>query len=476
VLMGLSFALAVYTHYFAGLFCVILWLGGWIFVSRGLRMPYLLAALMASLLFIPHLGITMHQLGVGGIPDVLNKPGARFLLHHFSYLVNFSWVIGVPALVLALVALTTKVWQDKRAAFAFYLWLTPMLIGWIYSELYSPVLQDRVLLFSLPFMGVFLGSALPSNLGQNKRKSVIFILVFLGVYLVSDPGIGRYRLMRKGEFEGVLKDAINNNDEGSKHLISMKEEILDYYKRKMPLAPLNFVMPDSLWTLSDFDQSIAMQYPRPLSYAWTTQTYIPPPEVNAILRSYYGAPSARVNYPAGEYFQYGGEGTCIDPYREISVLGNGEGWKVNLAGKASEWSFPSDKTWGLAYERPLMEVADHSNDRLYFSIEGNWSKGSTFQMVVELLDEDESVYWKSISLGEWSCQDTLDCKAHLCLPLYSVDLDLEDLTFRAYLWNKGHESLKLKSARIWSDGGNYLIYGIDHPWVEVDAQTHLSND
>ncbi|NNE54603.1 MAG: hypothetical protein HKN32_01190, partial [Flavobacteriales bacterium] len=208
LLLGLSFTGAAYFHYFAALFCVILWLAGWMFVKATHRKYYLVSAGIGILLFLPHVSITMDHLAIGGIPDVLPVPGWDFIVHHFGFISNFSWFIGVPLIFLALAAVLRRFWLSKRSVLALVLFLAPIAIGFIYSNLQSPLLQDRVLLFSFPFFGIWLGSVWKGVDQERFLRYVVGGFILVALFVGFDRESHRYGLMTKGAFEDVLERSL----------------------------------------------------------------------------------------------------------------------------------------------------------------------------------------------------------------------------------------------------------------------------
>lgn len=94
-LLALSAAGCAYTHYFCMLSAFLLGLAGLLFVDRQHWWHYLLACIGAVLLFLPHWGITSHQLfdlqGIGGAGGWLGKPTPSFLPSFLSFRF-FRWL------------------------------------------------------------------------------------------------------------------------------------------------------------------------------------------------------------------------------------------------------------------------------------------------------------------------------------------------------------------------------------------------
>jgi hypothetical protein len=158
-MLALSLALCAYTHYFCGLTAAVMALIGTLALKGDILRGYLYALGGAVVLFLPHLSVTLSQLSMGGVPWV-GAPQEDWPLEHLYHVMNGSWaVLGVLATV-GIVG-----WVVFRPRRGWEQWLLPLLlfaipllVGFFYSRHVSPVLQHSVLLFSFPFLLMFLFS------------------------------------------------------------------------------------------------------------------------------------------------------------------------------------------------------------------------------------------------------------------------------------------------------------------------------
>jgi len=159
LMLALSLALCAYTHYFCGLTAAVMALIGTLTLKGDVLRGYLYALGGAVVLFLPHLPVTLHQLSMGGVPWV-GVPQEEWPLEHLHHVMNGSWaVLGILA------ALGLAGWVVFRPKRDWMQWLlplvlfaVPLLVGFFYSRHVSPVLQHSVLLFSFPFLLMFLFS------------------------------------------------------------------------------------------------------------------------------------------------------------------------------------------------------------------------------------------------------------------------------------------------------------------------------
>lgn len=178
ILLGLCFAVGMYTHYFLFLFLIFIGATGLIFLRKDNFKLYLLSAIIAILLFIPHLSITLHHLSVGGL-GWLGKPDSDFIFQFIFYAFNESWMLLMFLFVLILFSFFQK---DREANFkSNHYWLCASWFFGIYIlahviSLYAtPLLKFPVMLFAFPFF-ILMIAYLISN---HKRDKLIVISVLV---------------------------------------------------------------------------------------------------------------------------------------------------------------------------------------------------------------------------------------------------------------------------------------------------------
>lgn len=184
-------ALALYTHYFSALAVVILGLIGIAIVPAVHRLKFLMAGGACALLFIPHAGITVDQMSLGGV-GWLPVPSIGFVTDHVSFIFNDSdlllfAILGLAALSVILLWREVR-WTSWHSA-ALILFLAPILAGIIWSNEVKPVLQHSSLIFTMPFALLFLFSFAKSAIGH--AAAVVGILAMTGSLLLGRNFLSR---------------------------------------------------------------------------------------------------------------------------------------------------------------------------------------------------------------------------------------------------------------------------------------------
>ncbi len=236
---GLAFALSMYTHYFSFLAGLLLAGLGLFYLTRANRLSYASGLLFAGILFIPHISITLNHLSLKGVGQWLAKPEYDWLWLHIRYIFNDSWFTLVTTLLVCCILVLTNRKNVKWTRFhslALLLFLLPFLIGFTYSRLINPVLQNSVLLFTFPLLIMFLFSA--ANPGHNRINFVL--LIFLNVCLLIDFTLVHpyYKKQHFGEFKEVARfiDHWNRHagsDQISQVVVVNNPWYLEFYLHKM---------------------------------------------------------------------------------------------------------------------------------------------------------------------------------------------------------------------------------------------------
>lgn len=187
LLFIISGSLALYTHYFAAFLTGIIGLTGiYPAILRKNWKIYITLGISIALLFLPHLSITLKQLGRDSITLWIPTPESDFLFNHISTLLNQSTALIFLILSVFLYSFFHLYYANKDvkyfALISFILFTSPMAIGYVYSLRVEPVLMDRVLFFSSPFFFSLVFSASPLF---KRRVFVIVYMLLMGGTLVS---------------------------------------------------------------------------------------------------------------------------------------------------------------------------------------------------------------------------------------------------------------------------------------------------
>ncbi len=238
ILLSFIFAANAYNHYFSSLFAAIVFTSGLFVISKNNILKYIFSGLFAFILFLPHIGITLHHMSIGGIGSWLGKPESNFLYLHILHIFNDSLALTLlilNAILLYLIINKTASYGNwRKRLFALLLFLLPFTIGYFYSIFRNPVLQNRVLIFSMPFFLIFIFSFFKE--GKNiKEKAIIWFIPF--VMLFYTLFISKYYSTKHFiDFKGIANSCLtNHNKYKNNELLSLQHcnstKYLQYYMK-----------------------------------------------------------------------------------------------------------------------------------------------------------------------------------------------------------------------------------------------------
>lgn len=229
---ALSLALAAYTHYFAMLQAFAIGLVGLLLVENKKR--YLLLCLSAVLLFLPHIPILWSQMQLKGVGEWLDAPTWTFGLEYGKYLCNFSWILTATMIVCAICLMNNFKGKWNLKWWSLSLFLLAPVVGFVYSITVNPVLQYSCLLFSLPFLLLFLSLFVDRTLS----KSNVFLLSLFSAVMIFSLIVERqyFQVAKKQWYELSYKTVLRAEQQyGSENVVAVintEKYFLQYYEHK----------------------------------------------------------------------------------------------------------------------------------------------------------------------------------------------------------------------------------------------------
>ncbi len=232
---ALATALCMLTHYFSFFMAMTVAATGLLFLKKETWKPYLLSGVVAAAVFAPHISVSLEQFKMGGVGGWLAKPESDYLWKFILYGFNESPLILTVLTAVSLISVWiyhSEIKFSKFHAVCLVWFLLPFAAGYYYSVNVNPVLQYSTLLFSFPFLPMFLFSFLrDTDLRMNR-----WLLGAAGIVLLYSTIIEQ-RFYKKEHF-GVFReinDAViafhKKSGEGNVTTVlnSSSREIFDFY-------------------------------------------------------------------------------------------------------------------------------------------------------------------------------------------------------------------------------------------------------
>lgn len=163
--LGIFFLLCSLNHHINSLYAFSIALSGLFFLNQENKKPYLITCLLVVIFYLPHLSITMHQLGLSGIGAEqggwLDNPYWYAGFEFLKYILGTGYVYLVVILIFFFSAFNSG-WRkpSARKNLLLALFITNYFIVYFYSIFRAPIYQHTVMLFSGSGLLVFFSSML----------------------------------------------------------------------------------------------------------------------------------------------------------------------------------------------------------------------------------------------------------------------------------------------------------------------------
>lgn len=466
---SISAALCMYNHYFSFLFALITGVSGLLFIPRQRLVKYILAAVFACILFLPHLYITLNHLKYKGVGFWLAKPTISFLKDHLFYVFDSSvyTLILIFSVVLILFFIRRRGYNHRTFRFQILftvLFLMPILVGFIYSMLRAPVLQHSVLIFSFPCLLLVIFSFGGSEL--NRVRSAI-LWAFLGGGIIGTVWINNYyKKQHFGEFKDIAYlsskfDRRFNKDVTIAISTNNPDYLKFYLKVNENIPDIEYLNINDTAGLHQLQKIVSKSPKNNFIFAWTKTC---PPDYQEIIMSYF--PDVLFTRKYGQHSQF------------------------SVYSKNSERQFSDHYRQLRSYNTP--DRKDYSFVRYYADSVDEYSKGTDIVindlkagndyrieaeglfkplhpalhalMVISVEQNNKSIAWHGIPLW-WYMTDK-----DSCLALNHIDFKYSGsgkVRIKSYYWNKEKErfrygdiELKLKTNTLNSKNNDYVVsYG-----------------
>ena len=263
ILFGFFTAACAYINQFSMLTAFLTGVTGLFFQKKQTWIKYVIACLISAALYLPAIPIVLYQISMGGPGDWLPAPTPGYLYHYVRYLFHFSWItiLAVAAAMLLSSKINKAQWNQNKIKIitAFILFLTPYIIGHIYSITLAPVLQYSVLIFSFPFLLLVAASFIDSEINIKKIVALFIILATLTYSLAVTRE--HYKLLSLQWFEkSVLKTAEWMEKKGENDVecvLNMHPLFVKYYEEKMGISLNNLYFPRECENDLEFSNKVA---------------------------------------------------------------------------------------------------------------------------------------------------------------------------------------------------------------------------
>jgi len=400
--LAFSLALCAYSHYFAALVAVILAITGTFLIKgRSLKL-YLFALIGAFLLFLPYIPIFLHQLGLGGVGQWLGPPENDWIWQHIYYVFNESFVVLSSTIVIALMGFF--VFKPKISFLTnilpLFLFLVPFLVGFFYSRNVNPVLQNSTLLFSFPFLLVFIFSGWDD---EKEKLTKIALGILLTITLFSTVVEKQfYQTNHFGVFKELGQHIVDWNHEAKNDALLIGDFnfpfYIDYYTEKLEPTELDLYRTTDETGLAELKSIVDTFSNEFLIYAWSTVNQAP--EVEAIIQEKFPIEVKRETYFNSEAVMFK-KGISEEPTIEFNFE-KSDVWNFNPNGIQTDSLgnrsilISAENPYGPTFQIALSEISEKGITELVVRVECVETESENpLQMVFDQGNENGGYAWES---------------------------------------------------------------------------------
>lgn len=455
-------SLCTYNHHFSALFAFIIYITGFFFLNKKNIGLYLLSGLLIALLYLPHLEIFLYQLNLGGL-DWLGVPRDSFILDHIKYIFHFSGIVYITTALFVLIGIThfivNKIKPNKFQLISIFWFFCSLLIGFYYSKNVKPVLQHSVLLFTFPFLLIFIFSFFRIN-NSLLKLLIISIVLIVNIYsLVYSRK--HYEIFYKQPFnmfsELTHEFLIKHKSEDVTILLSENPIYLNHYFEKENTSVNYTSTPDlSLDSLRNIASKANTNYlicgNLPAEYVLALQEYYP-----YLVFKDYG-----FTY---EYYIFSKDSSnhiSDDLFSHNQTFEN----EVNKV-----YKMDSTMEWGPSYEIGLKDISQSRHNFIDISIDYLGNEIEQGQIAFELRNKDSLVLWRGIPVhnyytklkeGKWQT-------AYFSLRLtayFKHKEEMDECTLKLFYWNINKKNVVIDNFDLKVRKGNEKIYALVEDFEE----------
>lgn len=476
-LMGfvLFAALSAYNHHFSLLFAAIVGFSGIFLVQKAQLKYYILAGISIFILYLPHLPVFFHQLGIGGIGgegNWLGKPDLNFPILFFSWAFQYSWfnylLIGILVILNIIYWFVTKPQKSIKKTSLLIIWFSfPLVIGLGYSIWINPVIQYSVLIFSFPYLILLLSASANKISDWILYPLVILILSFNVFHLVTTRH--HYEILLKQPFDVTAQILLEETakQEPTYCVFDVPETYQQYYFNKYNIdQPSYLCVYNQNISMQNLDSILLGREERQILFTGLK------PALFQLIKQHYPYLLKRVNaYTMESYLM--SKDSSINIEDEAIIVSSthfehpDQNWsfnqnsiKIDSLGN-SYYQYTTDQEWGFSFSDSLKYWYENSIVDISAIIDMNDISPNAI-WVSTINKNDSSIIWRGqkIELVPLSSKEQYISYQSYDTQLYGISDIWNQLIFETYLWNKGKESIKIHGIKIQLRKPNPNRYGL----------------
>lgn len=441
----------IHIHYFAFAFVGLLGITGLFFLRKNNWKQYLLLGAIAVLTFLAEWRIFMEQMKTGDIGGWLGAPDSDFLLTFFWNAMNRSGVMMLVVLILLIIGIFRPSDEhSKWRRMSLFWFIASFLIAYIYSVTGHPIIQYSTLLFSYPFLLLFIFSFLPRAVTFSPYR-IFFLLLFSFFLISSSVTSGYYAVPRFGVFKELAHDVTllrNRYGASTPFVINViHPDYYRYYDSDSLIDKDNIYKVESPEQLAQLQRLVDRSGTDHFGFAWSNSIH-PDEVVDIIGKKYPFITYSHAMFNSSVCLFGRSEGEKLPILMDSVFDFNSLSWKSGLSDSLFQFqSYTFSDEYGPGWELPVQKVPGSGYRVLTLSSAFKPSSGmQKVYLVLSVERKKENYIYRNVSFDKYILpEDTLSRSwISIVLPEFYFQRDL----IKAYIWNPERKSIQITDFRL----------------------------
>ncbi len=489
IFLAVFLSLCAYNHYFSLLTAALL--GGVLIIysPKEYRLHSLGVGVVAVILFLPHLPVSLRQIG-DDISGWVSVPTPYFWLDFLYYVCNYSAIVAFVLFAVmkwGLLDADVPFKLRKEWVLVFLLFFLPYSFGYFYSVHVSALIQKSALIFGFPFLIMALFSHVRFN---NKMvfSTVILIIAVLNCYaLIKERNY--YTNFYNSIYQHASLDYTGNVNLKNANVpllfYSDKDKhMFTYYCEKGIEDQIRWY--DDMRSAKDL-QVYLDSVSRNSDSLYFAAFFNISPNVISNIQQYYPFVCFKRNYYQGQTYLFAkkpNKRNNVKLVREFDATDFDYDWlnvhisRLTFVDRGvPTLELKGKDAYGPIYNFKLSQVLEHPNDLIEVSavLKGDNEKEQGM-LVLDLVDSKRKrVYFTATPIAE-NIEKRDENGWRRVSHVYSFadvsDQEIDSLFVECTLWNQAEESLYLKRMEVNYIEGNPVLY-----WVaEKEVPKRMMNN
>ena len=478
----LASALCAYNHHFTLLFAAMVGFTGLFFIQRKYLVHYIISGLLIFTLYIPHLSIFFVQLNRGGVESWLGKPKPGFILQFLNYTMHYS--MAMKAMVAMVVTLSffmvsKKLRQSNKYRIISLSWFVlTFLIAYFYSVKVNALLQYSILIFTFPFLVIFIFSFF-KDVKPVLKSLLVFSIIAISVYTLIDKR-QHYNYFYKSGYREIIKESVKTREELGKEnvttVFATNRKIQDYYLQKYGIKDEGFYYLDSTANFKDFENYIqGIKTP----YLIFGRADFSSPEYLQIVQNSFPYLIDKKNWFTSNFLVFSNvKADFVSPFYKNETIyktNNGfenpkPGWSAIRPGMVTDSHYRSGKhslfidektEYAAFFSVPLDSIIENKNNIVQISLSVYFpDRVGDMSLISEIRAGEELIDWRGSQFTDFISKTNEWQNVYLSVLLSDLNIDKKGLILKIGIWNNKKQSCFVDDLEIKTIKGNELIYGL----------------